>query len=429
VQPLASLKALADPIYEAFYGLKEQPFAITTDPKFFYSSASHQLAFSELSAGLRRREPLLLLTGETGTGKTTLCRTVLDTLGERTFSAMILNPYMSGVEVFRIILRDFGLVSPEDLRRGVLATADTTQMLETLEAFLRSLRPIDCHAVLVIDEAQSVAPQVLDQLRLLTGLEQDGQPLVQIVLCGQQNLLQTLKSDALAALNERISRRVTLAPLAPNDVGAYIAHRLTIAGGANSVTFDPAAVRVVAELAHGLPRRVNVLCDRALQEGRIAGVNVITADIVKRSARAVAGAHEIPADPEPAAPAPAAPATDDTLRSFGETPVPSRGPRRLVITAVGAIVAAVLLGAGYRYYRSASAETGPLPTPGPPAHRTGDPAGPLAAPPPEQLTQPLTIPPGESAPIARPPAATPPATTPPAAPAAAPPTTVPPTSN
>ena len=108
MQPLASLKALADPIYEAFYGLKEQPFAITTDPKFFYLGNAHQRAFSELLNGLRRREGILLVSGETGTGKTTLCRAVIEALGERTFSALILNPYMSGAEVFRIILRDFG---------------------------------------------------------------------------------------------------------------------------------------------------------------------------------------------------------------------------------------------------------------------------------------------------------------------------------
>ena len=127
VQPPASLKALGDPIYEAFYGLTEQPFAITTDPRFFYLSASHQRAFSELLNGLRRRESVLLVTGESGTGKTTLCRAVLQTLGERTFSALILNPYMAGAEVLRIVLRDFGLVSNEDLRRGALSSADVPQ--------------------------------------------------------------------------------------------------------------------------------------------------------------------------------------------------------------------------------------------------------------------------------------------------------------
>jgi general secretion pathway protein A len=292
VQPLASLQALADPIYEAFYGLTDQPFALTTDPKFFYLSASHERAFSELVNGLRRREGLLLLTGETGSGKTTLCRAVLDSLGARTFSAMILNPYMTGPEVFRIVLRDFGLVTHEELRRGALASADVTQLLDTLEGFLRSLIPLDTHAVIVLDEAQSLAPQVLDQLRLLTALEADNRRLVQIVLCGQPGLLETLKTDPLRALNERITRRVTLAPLPASEIQAYIEHRLAIAGGTASVSFDPASARVIAALSHGLPRRVNVLCDRALQEGRIDGAAVITHEMVKRGAKSIAGAHD-----------------------------------------------------------------------------------------------------------------------------------------
>jgi general secretion pathway protein A len=300
VQPPASLKALSDPIYEAFYGLTEQPFAITTDPRFFYLSASHQRAFSELLNGLRRREGLMLLTGETGTGKTTLCRAVIDALGERTFAAMILNPYMSGAEVLRIVLRDFGLVSHEDLRRGGLASADVPQLLDTLEGFLRSLAPLGSHAVIVLDEAQSVPAQTLDQIRLLTALEHQGRRLVQIVLCGQSGLLSMLKTDGLSALNERITRRVEVGPLPADQVAGYIQHRLGVAGGAEAVAFDAAASRAVADLSRGVPRRINVLCDRALQEGRIEGVSTITPDLVKRAARAVAGVH----DPLPVLPTP-----------------------------------------------------------------------------------------------------------------------------
>jgi general secretion pathway protein A len=430
MQPLASLKALADPIYEAFYGLKEQPFAITTDPKFLYLSASHQLAFNEVSNGLRRHEALLLLTGDTGTGKTTLCRAVLESLGERTFSAMILNPYMTGAEVFRIILRDFGLVSQDEFRRGVLATADVTQLLDTLEAFLRSLQPLDSHAVLVVDEAQSVAPQVLDQIRLLTGLEQDGRGLVQIVLCGQPTLLNTLKAEPMHALNERITRRVSLAPLPYNEVDAYIQHRLKIAGG-ESVTFEPAAARVVADLAHGLPRRVNVLCDRSLQEGRIAGVSTITPDLVKRAARSLAGVH----DPAPVAPS--EPVSSLNLKQSGEitlnlgqVPEKPGRMRRVIYTAVGAILAAALLGVGYSYYPGASTGPGPLPVPAPPAIDLGAPAQPLAVPE-DSATTPAA--PSSSATPAPPPStssAPPPSTSTPAAngPSAAPSSNTPPPS-
>ena len=330
MQPPASLKALGDPIYEAFYGLTEQPFAITTDPRFFYLSATHQRAFSELLNGLRRRESVLLVTGESGTGKTTLCRAVLQTLGERTFSALILNPYMAGAEVLRIVLRDFGLVSNEDLRRGALSSADVPQLLDTLEGFLKSLVPLGSHAVIVMDEAQSLAPPILDQIRLLTSLEHNRQRLVQVVLCGQPGLLQTLKSEGLHALNERITRRVEIGPLPSEEIPTYIEHRLAVAGGRDAVRFDHAASVAITELSRGLPRRINVVCDRALQEGRIEGVSVITADLVKRAARALAGVHDAtpvaPVEPVIHAVAPKAPDlnTTDGLAAAAMAPATTR---------------------------------------------------------------------------------------------------------
>ncbi|MEO7192168.1 MAG: AAA family ATPase [Vicinamibacterales bacterium] len=372
MQPPASLRALGDPIYEAFYGLKEQPFAITTDPRFFYLSDSHQRAFSELLNGLRRRESLLLVTGDTGTGKTTLCRAVTEALGDRTFTAMILNPYMAGAEVLRIVLRDFGLVSHEDLRSGAIATADVPQLLDTLEGFLKSLIPLGSHAVIVLDEAQAVDPVVLDQIRLLTALESEGQRLCQVILCGQPVLLNTLKSEPLMALSERITRRVELHPLPAEQVQAYIDHRLSVAGGAHAVSFDPAAVKMIAELSRGLPRRINVLCDRALQEGRIEGVSVIPVDLVKRAARALAGVHvplpaapaAIPTSSAPTVHSPAEPSDSDSLGStevhkeltFGqEAPAPALHTRRNVLIGVAAL--AILVAIGYAAYASAVIKT------------------------------------------------------------------------
>jgi general secretion pathway protein A len=389
VQPPASLKALGDPIYEAFYGLNEQPFAISTDPRFFYLSASHQRAFSELLNGLRRRESLMLLTGDSGTGKTTLCRAVLQTLGERTFSAMILNPYMAGAEVLRIVLRDFGLVTNEDLRRGALANADVPQLLDTLGS----------HAVIVMDEAQSLAPPILDQIRVLTGLEHNRQRLVQVILCGQPGLLQTLKVDALHALNERITRRVELPPLPADETRSYIEHRLGVAGGGQAVTFEPAATLAVAELSRGLPRRINVLCDRALQEGRIEGVSVITTDLVKRAARALAGVHDptpvAPAEPvihavpppepdlttsdglaEAAMAAAGAPTRELTFAQELERPSPAR---KIMLAAIGAVA---LIGVSFVWWaRSAGTPQAAIPTPpARPASLLKMPSGPLPVP-------------------------------------------------
>jgi general secretion pathway protein A len=332
VQPPASFRALADPIYEAFYGLTDQPFAITTDPKFFFLSSSHQRAYSDVLNGLRRREGIILVTGDTGTGKTTLCRAVLESLGSRTFSSLILNPYLTGAEILRIVLRDFGLVSPDDVRRGRLASADIAQLMEALEGFLRSLVKLDSHAVIVLDEAQSLAPDVLDQVRLLTALEHDNRRLVGIVLCGQPNLLATLAGGPLRALNERITRRVALEPIATAEVEAYIQHRLAIVGGTKSVGFGPDAAGVVAELSAGLPRRINVLCDRALQEGRVDGVNAITSDLVRRAAKSLGMDHTAAAEPR------AEPASDRApALVLGQLAEPAR-PRRWIVAATAALI-------------------------------------------------------------------------------------------
>jgi general secretion pathway protein A len=296
VQPPDSLKSLSDPIYEKFYGLTEQPFAISTDPKFLFLSAPHRRAYDELMHGVSRDESLMLLTGETGSGKTTLCRALVSTMGDRTFSSILHQPYMTGPEMLKLILRDFGMVSKEELRRGALAGADVPHLMEVLESFLASLAAVNARAIVVIDEAQSLSPTLLDEVRMLTAFERDGKRLVQIILCGQPMLLNTLKTEPMYALNERITRRVALTPLSDGEVEAYIYHRLSIAGGGGKIGFEPDALRLIADLSRGLPRRVNVLADRTLQEGRIEGAARITAVIVKRAARALAGAQAAASD-------------------------------------------------------------------------------------------------------------------------------------
>ncbi len=366
MQPLASIEALADPIYEAFYGLKEQPFAISTDPKFLFMSASHERALQELVTGLRRQESILLLTGETGTGKTTICRAVLGSLGDRTFSAMILNPYMSGAEMLRAILRDFGFVSRDDLRRGAFAQADVPQLLDALEGFLASIRSLDSHAVVVIDEAQSLPAEVLDQIRLLTAHERDGRRLIQVVLVGQPLLLKTLKTEPMYALTERVTRRVTLSPLPPDEVAAYIKHRLQVAGG-GALAFSPEATDLVAQLSRGLPRRVNVLCDRALQEGRIQGATTITSAMVTQAARSLVNALEDRApestDVAPGAQPPAADASE-ILDTFWQSDGTRWQRRGLVGGAVG-IVAAVVAYGVFAYGLVSEAPNAPARPPAP----------------------------------------------------------------
>jgi general secretion pathway protein A len=343
VQPPDSLKSLSDPIYETFYGLKEQPFAISTDPKFLFLSAPHRRAYDELMHGITRDESLLLLTGETGSGKTTLCRAIIGALGERTFSSVLHQPYMTGPEMLRLILRDFGLVSKEDLRRGAMAGADVPHLLEVLEGFLRSLVSIQARGIVVIDEAQSLSPTLLDEVRMLTAFEKDGRRLIQIVLCGQPMLLNTLKTEPMYALNERITRRVVLTPLSPAEVESYIYHRLAIAGSADAVSFNGDAMKLIADLSRGLPRRVNVLCDRTLQEGRSVSATSITADLVKRAAKSLAGAHPAPAANEEIV---EVPDEGQTIAIDAE-----RHTNRFArMAGIAALALGVLVTAGYAYF-------------------------------------------------------------------------------
>jgi type II secretory pathway predicted ATPase ExeA len=308
-----------EPLYEAFYGLREQPFALTTDPRFLFMSDAHRRAYEELLTGLRRREGLMLLTGETGMGKTTLCRAVIDAVGPRTFSALILNPYMSDAEVLRVMLRDFGLVTRDEIRKGAFAKADVPQLLDTLEGFLRSLLALNSYAVVIIDEAQSLSTRVLDQIRVLGGYEHEGQRLLQIILVGHPELLTTIKSDAMRALDARVTRRAVLGPLPPAEVDAYIQHRLTVAGGKDTLDFTSDSVNLIAELTRGVPRRINLLCDRALEAGRVEGTNTITPAIVQRAHQAASG------QPAPsAAPARTPAALPAASASFPDSPPATR---------------------------------------------------------------------------------------------------------
>lgn len=275
--------------YERFFGLREHPFALTTDPRFHYKTASHRHAFEELKHGLERDEGFLLLTGDTGTGKTTLCRTVIDSLGGRTFSAIITNPAVADAELLRVVLRDFGVVSREEIRRGRFESADAQHLHETLESFLRSLAPLGARAVLVVDEAQGLAPRTLEQLRVLGNMEAGGRGLIQIILSGQRRLESTLAADDMTQLAQRISRRVQLEPMSRDEVEQYIAHRLRVAGGEAQVGFTPDAIALVHRESKGIPRSVNLLCDRALEEARSDGTSTVAVEHVKRSAKGIRG--------------------------------------------------------------------------------------------------------------------------------------------
>jgi general secretion pathway protein A len=268
-------------MHEEYFGFSEKPFSLTPDPKYLYKSESHASAFDLLQYAIRRREGFMVVTGDIGTGKTTLCRAILEHLDRKTFTALVLNPFLSEEDLLRLILQDFGVVSREEMKRGRLAGVSKQELIDTLNDFLLSLLPLRAGALLIIDEAQNLPRQVLEQIRILSNLETDKEKLLQIVLVGQLNLKDLLRSPDLRQLDQRISIRYELKPLTREETSAYIAHRLTIAGGGAVVSFAPRALDLVHKFTDGIPRLINLVCDRALLGGYSARTNRITPEIVK----------------------------------------------------------------------------------------------------------------------------------------------------
>jgi general secretion pathway protein A len=271
-------------MHEEYYGFTEKPFSLTPDPKYLYKSESHANAFDLLQYAIRRREGFVVVTGDIGTGKTTLCRAILEQLDRKTFTALVLNPFLSEEDLLRLILQDFGVVSREEIKRGRLAGVSKQELIDTLNEFLLSLLPLGAGALLIIDEAQNLPHQVLEQIRILSNLETHKEKLLQIVLVGQLNLKDLLRSPDLRQLDQRVSIRYELKPLTREETSAYIAHRLTIAGGGSVVSFAPKALDLVHKYTGGIPRLINLVCDRALLGGYSARTSRITPEIVTAGA-------------------------------------------------------------------------------------------------------------------------------------------------
>jgi len=254
-------------MYEDYYGFVQPPFSLTPDPRFLYRSESHDLALQQVWQAIRRKEGFIVLTGDIGTGKTTLCRTLLEQFDQTTFTALILNPFLSVEELLREVLLSFGVVSKDALKSGRLATASKHELVRTLHDFLLSLVPLHGSAVLIIDEAQHLSTDVLEEIRVLSNLETNDQKLLQVVIVGQLNLLDILHKAELRQLDQRISIRCSLKALTREEVEAYVTHRLWVARGSTSVTFTPKAFDLVHTLSGGVPRMINLLCDRSLMVG------------------------------------------------------------------------------------------------------------------------------------------------------------------
>jgi general secretion pathway protein A len=250
-------------MYEQYYGFVEKPFSLTPDPKYLYRSESHANAFELLQYAIDRREGFAVITGDIGTGKTTLCRALLEQTDTKTFTALLLNPFLSEEDLLKAILEDLGVLSRNDDRLAARAPSKQ-DLIHTLYDFLLSLVPLGARAVVIIDEAQNLPLSILEQIRILSNLETDKEKLLQIILVGQLNLVPLLRSPELRQLDQRISIRYQLKPLTEDEVTAYVAHRLAVANGSRNVTFTPKATERIHRHTGGIPRLINLLCDRAL---------------------------------------------------------------------------------------------------------------------------------------------------------------------
>lgn len=269
--------------YEPYYGLREKPFSLSTDPKFLYKSSAHAGTFEDLFLAIRRREGLIVLAGDIGTGKTTLCKAVLERLDRKTFTTFVPDPFVTRDDLLKMLLLDFGVMSVDDLKGGRLAGASYTDLSYPLYDFLKSLVPLQAFAVLIIDEAQNLSPALLEEIRILSDLESP-EKLLQVVLVGQLELQAKLKLPEMRQLDQRVSARCHLLPLSRDGVAGYITHRLTVAGGADDrVHFSPNAIDAVFRASGGTPRVVNLVCDRALHRGHLARKSTIDLEAVTQA--------------------------------------------------------------------------------------------------------------------------------------------------
>jgi general secretion pathway protein A len=267
-------------VYNEFYGFREAPFNITPDPRFLFFSDKHREAFNHILFGIRERKGFIQVTGEVGAGKTTVCRAILTELGTSYKTALILNPMVTATQLMRGILTELGL-EPRKL--------DRTAYLEILNKFLLDQAAGGNDVVLLIDEAQDLDPDLLEQIRLLSNLETDQRKLLQIVLIGQPELRDKLNQKGLRQLRQRITVRYHLAPLDRMETERYVAHRLRVAGADGRPEFSPWAIRRVHRYSGGVPRLINAVCDKALLYGYVNGTYELKTRAVRQAIRELEG--------------------------------------------------------------------------------------------------------------------------------------------
>jgi len=290
-------------MYKKFFGLKENPFNVNPDPRYLFLTPQTEEAFACLTYGIETRKGFILLTGEVGTGKTTLLNKLLDWLRQqRASTAFVFNPRLTVSQFFDFVMNDFGIPCESGMKSQVLLKLNEW-LLERYQAGER--------AVLVVDEAQNLSPQMLEEIRLLTNLETSTEKLLQIVLAGQPELEKKLNQPQLRQLRQRITLRAKTLPLSQEQTRGYVQERLRIAGAEGPDIFSPEAIEAVHKYARGIPRVTNLLSEQALIAAFADHLNPIPREVVEDAARDF-GLHEV--DPNAQAVSQNAPADDEEAR-------------------------------------------------------------------------------------------------------------------
>jgi len=268
-------------MYRKFFGLEEDPFNLTPDTRFLYLSRKHREALANLIYGIQERKGFITLTGEIGSGKTTLCRALVNELDPQTTKvALIFNSYLNEIELLQTINEDFGIAAESNSKRD---------LIKGLNQFLLDENAAGHNVVLIIDEAQNLTVPVLEQIRMLSNLETETEKLIQIVLMAQPELLSILAQPELEQLNQRIAVRYHIFPLDEDDLVYYIRHRLFVAKAQIDIEFTPDALKLIYQFSGGIPRKINVLCDRCLLDAYTKVTYAIDGGIVKEAISEIEG--------------------------------------------------------------------------------------------------------------------------------------------
>lgn len=268
-------------MYTHYFSLKQAPFSIAPDPRYLFMSERHREALAHLLYGIGSGGGFVLLTGEIGAGKTTVCRCFIEQVPENCRLAYIFNPKLTVGELLQSVCEEFGIAVQG---RGQAGQGGVKASVDAINDYLLASHAQGRNNVLVIDEAQNLSAEVLEQLRLLTNLETSERKLLQIILIGQPELRTILARPELEQLAQRVIARYHLGPLSEAETGAYIAHRMAVAGAQGAPVFPAASVPLIHRLTHGVPRRINLLCDRALLGAYVENSREVTRKIVRTAA-------------------------------------------------------------------------------------------------------------------------------------------------